>query len=104
MSVSFVCANPACGRAIKAPDSAAGKKGSCPFCKLVQTIPAVEPAKAADSATAGVASPRESKESSSAAPAGQAKFTLGKSYRPYTAADAGRQRTLPTNRSLGPGK
>src|SRR5262245_43365033 len=40
MSIKVTC--PSCGNKIKAPDSAAGKKGACPQCKGVVHIPVPE--------------------------------------------------------------
>src|SRR5262245_26834918 len=40
MSISFLC--PACGKSIKAPDHAAGKRGRCPACKTAATVPMPE--------------------------------------------------------------
>jgi hypothetical protein len=40
MPILVMCVNPECGEIIHAPDSAAGKKGRCPFCGMVQDIPA----------------------------------------------------------------
>lgn len=38
MPISFQCRN--CGREVTAPDSAAGKRGRCPFCEHPNDIPA----------------------------------------------------------------
>ena len=37
MAIEFVC--PSCGRALKLRDEAAGKRGRCPHCKAVITVP-----------------------------------------------------------------
>src|SRR5690349_19559292 len=39
MSISVPC--PGCGRKLKAPDAAAGKRARCPDCQTVVTLPAV---------------------------------------------------------------
>jgi hypothetical protein len=41
MTIAFNCAN--CHKEVKAPDSAAGKKGKCPFCQQSIEIPAPPP-------------------------------------------------------------
>ncbi len=40
--IEFECPN--CGTEIKAPDSAAGKRGKCKSCEQVITVPAASPA------------------------------------------------------------
>ncbi len=39
MAIHFACGNPQCGKSVRAPSSAAGKKARCPFCQTVQTVP-----------------------------------------------------------------
>lgn len=39
--ISFTC--PQCGKSVKAPDNAAGKKARCPHCKSITLIPSAEP-------------------------------------------------------------
>jgi hypothetical protein len=47
MSIRFECIG--CGRAMKAPDAAAGKRARCPQCKTVQVVPEVaQPQEAGD--------------------------------------------------------
>jgi len=41
MSIRFTCENPQCGKRIKVPDTAAGKRVRCPQCRQTQTIPNV---------------------------------------------------------------
>lgn len=43
MPITFKCS---CGKALKVPDGAAGKKGKCPACGAVVTVPGGAPAKA----------------------------------------------------------
>ncbi len=43
MAISFPCGNPACGKMVRAPDGAEGKKARCPLCSTVQTIPTGQP-------------------------------------------------------------
>src|SRR3954452_9568460 len=38
MAISIKC--PECGRKLNAPDSAAGRRGRCPHCKGIVTLPA----------------------------------------------------------------
>ncbi len=40
MTIEFSCSNAACGKTIKVPDSAAGKRARCPHCQAVQAVPA----------------------------------------------------------------
>jgi phage FluMu protein Com len=40
MAISFICSNIECGKALSAPDTAAGKKVRCPKCGTVTAIPA----------------------------------------------------------------
>ena len=46
MPIRFACSNEACGKAIKAPDAAGGKRIRCPACGTVQTAPSPEGAEA----------------------------------------------------------
>jgi hypothetical protein len=41
MTIAFNCAS--CGKEVKAPDSAAGKRGKCPFCQQSVQVPAPPP-------------------------------------------------------------
>lgn len=52
MTIEFSCSE--CGRAMRAPESAVGKKGQCPQCGAINVIPAPDAADAAET-TPGVA-------------------------------------------------
>jgi hypothetical protein len=39
MTIRFTCRNPQCGKAINAPDTAAGRRVRCPACGQVLTVP-----------------------------------------------------------------
>ena len=40
MAIEFIC--PTCGKTLKLRDEAAGKRGRCPFCKGVVTVPSAD--------------------------------------------------------------
>lgn len=40
MSITFQCANPACGKRLSVPDGSGGKKARCQYCNTVQVVPA----------------------------------------------------------------
>jgi hypothetical protein len=39
MPITFRCVNPECGKSMNAPDTAAGRRAQCPFCKQTQEVP-----------------------------------------------------------------
>lgn len=43
MAIHFKCANPECGRPMRAPDGTEGRKATCPFCNTLQTVPQPQP-------------------------------------------------------------
>jgi hypothetical protein len=85
--IRFTCCNPSCGKSIRTGDSAAGKKGRCPFCELVQLIPGDAPAQpeATSATTLKTHDPASVLSVASPPPA-------KKMYRQYPGADSGRAR------------
>lgn len=90
--IRFTCCNPSCGKSIRTLDSAAGKKGRCPFCELVQTIPGDAPAQSEATPAATVKSHDPASVLSVAAPPPAKKM-----YRSYPGADAGKARGVAVN-------
>src|SRR5947209_1257075 len=67
MAIKFNC--PHCGKALNVKDNLAGKKGPCPACKKVLTVPAATPAPAAAAAGTPPAPPSAATADTTPAPA-----------------------------------
>ncbi len=89
--IRFTCCNPSCGKPVRTQDSAAGKKGRCPHCELVQTVPA--------QSELDLAAPAENAPAPAkiGANGGAALQPAKKMYREYPGADSGRRRGVAVN-------
>ena len=90
--IRFTCCNPSCGKSIRTVDAAAGRKGRCPFCELVQTIPGDAPVQPEPAPAATVKNHAPASVLSVASPQPAKKM-----YRQYPGADSGKARGVAVN-------